>query len=113
MSRKLRVATVGTGYFSRFHYNAWHDMADVDLVGVCNRTLTGAEDFAARYDIPASFDDLDQLLAETSPDILDIITPPETHVDFVRKALKHDVTVICQKPFTPSLSEARLLVGDI
>ena len=112
MSRKLRVATVGTGYFSQFHYNAWRDMEDVDLVGVCNRTLAGAKDFASRYNIPAAFDDLDQLLAETQLDILDIITPPVTHTDFVRKALKHDVTVICQKPFTPSLSEARALVQE-
>lgn len=113
MTDKLRVATVGTGYFSRFHYNAWHSMKNVELVALCNRTKAPGEELAGRYGILAIYDDLDRLLAENDVDILDIISPPVTHMEYVRKAMAHDVTLICQKPFTPTLAEARTLVGEI
>ena len=38
MSSGLRVATVGAGYFGHYQHAAWARMADVDLVGICNRT---------------------------------------------------------------------------
>jgi len=41
-------------------------------------------------------------------DVLDIITPPATHAAAIRQAVQHRVaTVICQKPFCTSLSEAQ------
>jgi D-apiose dehydrogenase len=113
MSRKLRVATAGTGYFSQFHYNAWSSMDDVELVAVYNRSIDQAQEFARRYGIAGVYDDLPTLLAENQLDILDVITPPVTHPDFVRAALGHDLTVICQKPFTPNHTEAKALVSDI
>jgi D-apiose dehydrogenase len=113
MSGRLKVATAGTGYFSQFHYNAWQAMEDVELVAVYNRTRSQAEEFADRYSIPVVYDDFDALLAKTDLDIVDIITPPVTHPNFVRKALGKNLTVICQKPFTPSLVQAQELVADI
>jgi D-apiose dehydrogenase len=113
MTRKLKVATAGTGYFSQFHYDAWSIMENVELVAVYNRTRDQAAGFAARYGIAGVYDDLPAMLAENDLDILDVITPPVTHPDFVRAALGHDVTVICQKPFTPTLEQAQSLVQDI
>ena len=44
-------------------------------------------------------------------DILDIITPPETHLQLVRLACESLVpTVICQKPLAPTLAEAAEIV---
>ena len=34
----LRVAAVGSGYFSQFHYDAWRRLP-VELVGVCDLDL--------------------------------------------------------------------------
>lgn len=113
MGTKLRVATTGTGYFSQFHYNAWSTMEDVELVAICNRSQASAEEFAKRYNIAAVYGDLNKLLNENEVDILDIITPPVTHPDYVRAALEHNITVICQKPFTPTLEQAKALVADI
>ena len=49
MSRKLRVAAVGTGYFSQFHYDAWSRCADVELVGVADLNQSQAEAVTAQY----------------------------------------------------------------
>jgi D-apiose dehydrogenase len=110
----IRVATVGTGYFSRFQYRAWARIAEVALVGVCNRTLTAAEAVASEFGIPAAFNDLGAMLDTVNPDLLDIITPPETHLDAIRQAAARGIDVICQKPFCRTLAEAHdaLRVAD-
>lgn len=106
MNRLLRVACLGAGYFSQFHIDAWARIPEVKLVGIANRSVDKAE----RTGFPA-FDSLQRLLEETAPDILDIITPPQTHLDAIRAALDHGIKVIiCQKPFCASLEEARIAV---
>ncbi|MGO1120555.1 Gfo/Idh/MocA family protein [Rhodovibrionaceae bacterium A322] len=113
MDKKLKVATVGTGYFSQFHYDSWHRLAPTQMVGLCHRSSDAAGELAQRYAIPALFTDLEDMLDKTQPDILDIITPPETHSAFVRAAVDRGILAICQKPFTPSLAEAQDLVDYI
>jgi predicted dehydrogenase len=103
----IRVATAGTGYFSRFQYRAWVRIPEVALVGVCNRTLATAESVASEFGIPAAFSDLRAMLDCTRPELLDIITPPETHLAAITEAAARGIDVICQKPFCRTLPEAR------
>ncbi len=110
---KIRVAAVGTGYFSRFQYAAWDRIPEVKLVGVCNRTRATAEELAGQYGIDNVYTDFRQMLEFEKPDLVDIITPPVTHVDYVTTAVELGIPAICQKPFTSSVTEARKLVALI
>lgn len=103
MDKKLRVACLGAGYFSSFHIEAWARIQEVELAGIADRNMAKAGQTGYR-----AFESLAQLLDATSPDILDIITPPETHLDAIKRALDHGVrAIICQKPFCTALEEAR------
>jgi len=106
----IRVATVGAGYFSRFQYAAWDRIPEVKMVAICNRSVGPAEELAAQYDVADIYQDFEKMLDESTPDLVDIITPPATHVDYVRAAVDRDIPVICQKPFTTSLTDATALV---
>ena len=65
------------------------------LVGAADRNLMAAK----ATGLPA-FEGAEKMLKEVSPDILDIILPPEGHADVIRMALAAKVPVIiCQKPF--------------
>ena len=98
----VRVACVGAGYFSQFHYGSWARIDRVDLVGSCNRDI----DKARATGLPA-FDDLNEMLQQTKPDLLDIILPPVAHAQTIRTALAAGIkTMICQKPFCNDLAEA-------
>jgi D-apiose dehydrogenase len=107
----LNIACLGTGYFSHFHYDAWSRIQNVSLVGVCNRNLQNAQEFAKKYNIAVAESDFEQLLIKTKPDIVDIITPPQTHLAYVTLAAKHGVNVICQKPFGETLADAEVMVA--
>lgn len=99
----VKVACIGAGYFSQFHYGSWARIDRVSLVGSCNRDIEKAR----ATGLPA-FNDLNTMLAETTPDLLDIILPPVAHAQTIRTALAAGVkTMICQKPFCTSLSEAQ------
>ncbi len=111
MSSTIKVVCSGTGYFSQFHYDAWTRLDKTNIVGVHNRTLQSAEKFAETYQIPNSSNDLEALLVATQPDILDIITPPPTHLQAVKIAAKLGIDVICQKPFGETLADAEQMVA--
>lgn len=105
---ELKVACVGAGYFSQFHYGSWARIPEVRCVGACDTDI----DRAHATGLPA-FDDLPHMLAETRPDILDIIVPPHAHAVVVRAALSAGITrIICQKPFCTSLDEGRAVSND-
>lgn len=101
-SQQLRVACIGAGYFSQFHFDAWQRIEATKIVGIAERDparLEGASE--------PTFNDLNTMLQETAPDILDIITPPHTHLEFIHMACAAGVkTIICQKAFCQNLSEA-------
>ncbi len=106
----VRVAVVGTGYFSRYHFDAWRRIAGVELVAVCSLDAAGLVDAAARYLIPRQFADVGDMLDATRPDLLDIVTPPPVHLEILSQAAARGVNVICQKPLGGDLDTARQMV---
>ena len=108
MTQTLRIATVGAGYFSQFHYDGWARIGGVRLEALC--ALDRAEAAATRYGVPRAFGEIEAMLDEVRPDLLDIITPPATHLALVRAAARRGIAVICQKPLAPTLAEAEELV---
>lgn len=106
MKHTFKVACVGAGYFSRFHLDAWRRIEAVDLAGISDIDLVAAE----RTGLPA-FCDLEQMIRDLKPDVLDIIVPPDAQAGAIRTALALGVkTVICQKPFCASLGQAEQIV---
>lgn len=109
MSRPLRVAAVGAGYFSQFQYLGWRNMARdglVEVVGLANRDRAKGQAIATRFGVPRVCGSVDELLDATRPDLLDVITSPPTHRAFVRAAVERGVAVICQKPFGIDYADA-------
>jgi D-apiose dehydrogenase len=107
MAATLKLATAGTGYFSRFHYDAWARIPEVAIVGVCNRTHEGASAIAGKFPHAKAFISFEDMLETTRPDLVDIITPPETHLAYVSAAARRGIPAICQKAFCRDIAEAR------
>ena len=97
---KLRVAGVGAGYFSQYHLAGWRAIDSAELVGWCDRDPARGQ----RYT------DAAEMLDREKPDLLDIVTPPESHLELVRLAASRGVPAICQKPLAPTYEEAALIV---
>ncbi|WP_136440495.1 Gfo/Idh/MocA family protein [Pacificoceanicola onchidii] len=104
----VRVACVGAGYFSQFHYGSWARMTRARPVAACDSDIAKAQ----ATGLPA-YDDLSAMLAAQKPDLLDVILPPVAQAEALRTALAAGVKwIICQKPFCTGLDEARTIVAE-
>ncbi|MFK7870754.1 MAG: Gfo/Idh/MocA family protein [Roseobacter sp.] len=103
----VRVACLGAGYFSQFHYGSWARMDSATCIAACDQNLEAAKATGHR-----AYDDLQTMLSVEQPDILDIIIPPIGHSTAIETALAQGVpTIICQKPFCVDLAEAERTVA--
>ena len=51
----IKVAIAGTGYIASFHARAIRGLKDVELVGVCDTSLSSAQAFASNWGVPEAF----------------------------------------------------------
>ncbi len=70
------------------------------LYSVANRTHQKAVDFAEKYGIEKVYDNIDEVFEDENVDIIYISTPHNTHIEYLRKALKSGKNVICEKSIT-------------
>lgn len=108
---KKTVAVIGAGYFARLHIDAWRRIEDVALVAICDRDLQRAQNAVQNHDDCRSYTDAHELLAAIKPDIVDIATPPDSHLSLVQLACGVSNHVICQKPLAPTYAEASAIVA--
>jgi predicted dehydrogenase len=109
--KPLKVATIGAGYFSAFHHDAWHRLPEVELAAVCDLDPAKAAGFAERFAVPRHYADVATMLEAEKPDLVDIATPPATHLPLIRQTMARRLPTICQKAFCRSLAEAEEAAG--
>jgi predicted dehydrogenase/kynurenine formamidase len=109
--KRWRGLCVGAGYFSRFHFDAWRRMDDVEIVGVCDTDLAKAKPGADLFPNAKPFTDAAAAMAELKPDFVDIITRPDTHLPLVELAAGDGRAIICQKPLADDFAAAQMIVA--
>lgn len=107
----LRVAIVGTGFFSGFHFDAWDRVPQATIVAAAARSnLERARAQAGTFGVDDVFDDLVELVEATDPDVIDIVTPPATHLGIVETLAPLGVPLLLQKPLAPDLTTSVAVV---
>jgi predicted dehydrogenase len=112
MSARLpfKAVAMGAGYFSRFQYEAWTRIPEVQVTAIYNRTEAKAREMMAAYGIPRYYSDWREMIERERPDFADIITPPETHLEMCEFLAARGVHIICQKPLAPTFEESQRIV---
>lgn len=103
--RLLRIAICGLGAAARnIHIPAYRRVSGVRLVGGCDPDPSARD--AVRKDVPALFENLDQMLHEVQPDAVVISTPPSLHHRQILRTLEQGCHVFAEKPLCETLDEA-------
>jgi len=105
-----RIAGIGCGYFSQFHYEAWMRLEAAELVGLCDGDAAKAEAMAERFGVARTFTDAAAMLDALRPDLVDIVTPPATHHELVALCGERGLDAVCQKPLADDLEAATAIV---
>lgn len=112
-SRSFRVAVVGAGRISKYHFAAWQATGGVEVVAVCDTDIQRAESVAAALPAAAAYRSVVDLLDRESLDAVDVVTPPETHAEILRIAAARGIDCLCQKPLSRDFAEAAAVVSEI
>lgn len=109
----MKVALIGCGFFAQNQLEAWRDIDGVDVVALCDTDPTKLAATGKAFDIARQHVDAAELFAQGDFDIVDIATTVQSHRPLVEMAARHDVHVICQKPFASNMEDARAMVSAI
>lgn len=100
----MKWAVLGTGVIANEMAQALEKMGE-HLYAVGNRTYTKAVAFAEKYQVEKVYDDFHEMFTDSKTDIIYITTPHNTHIQFVREALKNKKHVLCEKSITLNSAE--------
>ncbi|MEX0686208.1 MAG: Gfo/Idh/MocA family oxidoreductase [Balneolales bacterium] len=112
--QKKKIALVGTGvrgtsFWGKTIRERYGDV--VEFVGLCDinpgRLAYGKEYIGA--DCP-TFENFDEMMATTKPDILIVTTMDSTHHEFIIKGLENGVDVVSEKPMTTDENKCQAIL---
>ncbi len=104
MSVKYNWATIGTGVIGHQLAEAMQQLGG-NLYSVANRTYDKGVAFAKQYGIEKVYHEIDEVFDDPNVDIIYISTPHNTHINYLRKALKAGKHVLCEKSITLNSDE--------
>jgi predicted dehydrogenase len=104
----IRVGLVGFGLGGRvFHAPLISSVEGLELAAVVERTTSQA---AERYPGISTFRSLDELLADSSIDLIVVTTPSGTHFEVARQVIEAGKNLIVDKPMAVSSAEIKQLM---
>ncbi len=104
---RVRVAVVGLGAIAFEHLAKLNQRTDADVVGVCDLSQTLADAVAERFGVGPAYADYARMLAAARPDVVHVLTPPQSHRGLVIAALHAGAHVLVEKPIATTLDEYR------
>lgn len=105
----MRVCIAGCGTMGSIYAGNLSKMQDVELVAVFDTRQEKAQSFGLRYQSPA-YTSFNEMIANENPDVVCVTMPTFLHKEYVIKAAEFGKHVICEKPISTTLSEAREMI---
>jgi UDP-N-acetylglucosamine 3-dehydrogenase len=106
--KKIRVGVIGVGAMGKHHVRIYHEMRDVELVGVSDVNARTAAEIATDYDTEA-FINCEQLLNKDL-DAVSIAVPTSLHKEIVSKTTQYGAHMLIEKPIADSLGNADAII---
>jgi len=106
----LRVAIVGCGKIADAHAAQIRRIPGCEIVAACDREELMARQLCERFSVARWFNEVEELLSASSPDVVHITTPPQSHFTVGMTCLDAGCHVFIEKPFTVSTLEAAALI---
>lgn len=106
----MKIAFAGTGYINKVHARAARS-AGAELAAVVNHRPESMAAFAAEFDIPRQYANVETLLRDGDVDALVVSTPNYLHAPQSIVALEAGVHVLVEKPMAMKAAECAQMVA--
>ncbi|MBW9109285.1 Gfo/Idh/MocA family protein [Microbacterium ureisolvens] len=112
----LRVAMIGYGFMGAAHSVGWRQAPrvfslpdEVEMAVVVGRNAEAVADAAAQWGWQESATDWREVIARDDIDIVDVVTPGDSHAEIAIAALEAGKHVLCEKPLANTVGEAEAM----
>ena len=112
----LRVAMIGYGFMGATHSVGWRQAprmfdlaADIEMAVIVGRNPDAVAAAAEKWGWAESATDWREVIARDDIDIVDIVTPGDSHAEIAIAALEAGKHVLCEKPLANTVEEAEAM----
>lgn len=111
MSEQIRWGILSTGTISNKVTTAFKEIPEMQVTAVGSRTLSSADAFGDKFEIPNRYGSYEGLVADPDVDAIYIGTPHPFHKENSLLCLNAGKAVLCEKPFTINAGEAEEVIA--
>lgn len=119
--RKINIGMIGAGFMGKAHSLSmaampmffWPAPAIPVRKVVCDLTMEAAEQAALRLGFEKYTDNWRDVVNDPEIDVIDIVTPNNSHAEIAIAAAKAGKHVICEKPLASTLEESKQMLDAV
>jgi len=105
----FKVGLIGCGNIAHTQLKYIDSYLHKENIALCDPDRIRMKALSRRFGISNLYEDADQLLGNFSPDIVHILTPPQTHLEIVIRCLKKGAHLFIEKPMCVTRKEAEII----
>jgi len=103
----VKVAVIGVGHLGSIHAKIYKEIPNCFLSAVCDTDKKRLDEVSQNLNVPG-YTDYRELFGKV--DAVSVATPTNLHFQIAADFLKHNIHTLVEKPFTPTLKEADILI---
>lgn len=111
MAQSVRFALAGFGAWGKFHAQSIAENPDSCLVAIAAPSEGSRQEAAKLYPNAQIYSDPSEMIEAADFDIIDIVTPSNTHRDIAIAAMNRGKHVLLEKPMAITLDDCRAIVS--
>jgi myo-inositol 2-dehydrogenase/D-chiro-inositol 1-dehydrogenase len=109
----LRIGLIGTGWFSKVHAAILAEMDGVQIQAVTGTSKAKAAALAEEFNIPASFDNVTEMLDAERLDAVYILVPPMSHGDIEKQLIERGIPFFVEKPIGLDIEQPNAIMAQL
>jgi UDP-N-acetylglucosamine 3-dehydrogenase len=104
------IAVIGLGWFGEKHCEALSGIPQVELFALCTRTESRLQELAKKFNVPHTYTDYNELLANKEIEAVNVVTMWDQHTNPTLAALSAGKHVFVEKPMASTLADCEAIV---
>jgi len=110
---RIRCGVIGLGWFGEHHVDALQQLPLADVAAVCTRREHRLKEIAEKYNVPKSYTDYQDLLADREIDMVTVVTHVKDHLQITIDALRAGKHVFLEKPMADNGEECDKIIAEV
>ncbi|MDQ0338819.1 putative dehydrogenase [Caldalkalibacillus uzonensis] len=120
VNQTLNVGMIGYKFMGKAHSHAYRDVSfyfnpslKPVLKTIVGRNEVGVKQAAAQFGFEAAHTDWRELIKSDEIDLIDIVTPNNTHAEMVIEAAQAGKHILCEKPLAMNVQEGKEMLKAV